>query len=389
MPKLSTGMPKMRNVKGYAQVSIHGKNHHLGKWGSKQAKEKYALLLTEWKSSAPRVRDTATGCTINEILLAYVKLTKAEHGDKSHQFYSISSVAKLLGKYGYGETLASEFGPKRLKQFREAMVRDDHSRQYTNDIAKRFKIVMKWAASEEMIDGSIVVNLQTVQGLKRKRSSKARESPEIPPVADSVIEATIKHIVNPRVVDMVKLHRLLGCRPTELCEMKPKHIDRTGEVWTYSPEHHKTEDRGKSRDIVIGPRAQEILTAYLLRGEDDWCFESLPGRCFSKDSYRTAVQRAAKLAFPTPDKWKQRSGESAKERNSRLARAGERTEFERWRKQYHWAPNQLRHSRATEIRKHHGLEAAQVALGHASADITQIYAERDHELARQVATKSG
>ena len=42
-----------------------------------------------------------------------------------------------------------------------------------------------------------------------------------------------------------------------------------------------------------------------------------------------------------------------------------------------WAPNRIRHTAGTEIRKNHGLEAAQVILGHSRADVTQIYAERD------------
>ena len=40
-----------------------------------------------------------------------------------------------------------------------------------------------------------------------------------------------------------------------------------------------------------------------------------------------------------------------------------------------WAPNQPRHAAGTEIRKEYGLEAAQVILGHAKADVTQVYAE--------------
>src|SRR5262249_1052578 len=40
-----------------------------------------------------------------------------------------------------------------------------------------------------------------------------------------------------------------------------------------------------------------------------------------------------------------------------------------------WSPGRLRHSYATMVRKQFGLEAAQVALGHARADVTQIYAE--------------
>lgn len=49
----------------------------------------------------------------------------------------------------------------------------------------------------------------------------------------------------------------------------------------------------------------------------------------------------------------------------------------------------LRHAAATEIRRRFGLEAAQVSLGHAKADITQVYAERDIELARKVAMAVG
>lgn len=40
-------------------------------------------------------------------------------------------------------------------------------------------------------------------------------------------------------------------------------------------------------------------------------------------------------------------------------------------------PKLLRHNEATAIRQEYALEAAQVMLGHSSADITQAYAERD------------
>jgi len=51
--------------------------------------------------------------------------------------------------------------------------------------------------------------------------------------------------------------------------------------------------------------------------------------------------------------------------------------------------NRLRHSAATEIRRQFGLEAAQVTLGHATADVSQIYAERDLSLATEVMGKIG
>jgi site-specific recombinase XerC len=60
-----------------------------------------------------------------------------------------------------------------------------------------------------------------------------------------------------------------------------------------------------------------------------------------------------------------------------------------WRNTNCWSPNQLRHAAATEIRHNYGLEAAQVVIGHAKADTTQVYAERDMALAAEIMRKIG
>jgi site-specific recombinase XerC len=52
-------------------------------------------------------------------------------------------------------------------------------------------------------------------------------------------------------------------------------------------------------------------------------------------------------------------------------------------------PNQIRHSFGTRVRHAFGLEAAQVLLGHAKANTTEIYAEKNLALARDVASKIG
>ena len=54
-----------------------------------------------------------------------------------------------------------------------------------------------------------------------------------------------------------------------------------------------------------------------------------------------------------------------------------------------WFPLQLRHSRATELNELFGIEAAAVSLGHAHADVTKVYAERNLKLAIDVARKTG
>jgi len=69
--------------------------------------------------------------------------------------------------------------------------------------------------------------------------------------------------------------------------------------------------------------------------------------------------------------------------------AKQKEDLKSWQKAHRWHPHQLRHIAATEIRRSFGLESAQLALGHSSAQVTDaVYAERDHtkvmELMRRV-----
>lgn len=90
-----------------------------------------------------------------------------------------------------------------------------------------------------------------------------------------------------------------------------------------------------------------------------------PGNRYTSASYRRSIHRACDAA----DRHARLISSRAKEDERLVVR---------------WSPNQLRHSTATLIRQQFGLEAAQVTLGHASADITQIYAERDQSKASAV-----
>jgi site-specific recombinase XerC len=94
------------------------------------------------------------------------------------------------------------------------------------------------------------------------------------------------------------------------------------------------------------------------------------------------------MAFEHPGELAQRAGETMQQWRARLSPL-QATELEKWQSEHRWSPNQLRHSAATEIRRLFGLEAAATTLGHAKADVTQIYAERDYSLAASVARQIG
>lgn len=109
---------------------------------------------------------------------------------------------------------------------------------------------------------------------------------------------------------------------------------------------------------------------------------------YNRLGYLTALTRACDKAFPPPPHLACRKGESAKMWAGRLT-PDRKAELTAWRNVHRWHPNQLRHTYATKVRKAHGLEAAQVLLGHSRADVTQVYAERNQELAETVAAKIG
>ncbi len=54
-----------------------------------------------------------------------------------------------------------------------------------------------------------------------------------------------------------------------------------------------------------------------------------------------------------------------------------------------WAPNQLRHTRATELRKEYGLDTARAVLSHSSHTVTEVYAELDATKAAEVMERLG
>ena len=54
-----------------------------------------------------------------------------------------------------------------------------------------------------------------------------------------------------------------------------------------------------------------------------------------------------------------------------------------------WHPHQLRHTAATAIRARYGVEAARAVLGHARVATTELYAERDRQMAIRVAGEMG
>jgi integrase len=400
MPTLVHRPPKLRRHRssGQAVVTLDGRDFYLGPWRSRAACIEYDRLIGEWLANQRRLPgEHGAQTTVGQL--------SADYWDFAENYYvkdgrpTCLSGIKVALRFlctTYADSYVRDFGPLALKALQARMVETGHSRRYINSNIDHIRRCFKWGVAQEMVPVTVYQALKTVPGLKKGRTT-ASEAVPIKPVADELVNLTMPHLP-PVVADMVRFQRLVGCRPGEVCSLRPCDVDTAGAVWHYRPASHKTEHHGRERVICIGPKAQEVLRPYLLRDKQACCFspaesrrkqyaqmrerrktkvqpsqvdrskkrpKKSPGDGYTKDSYNRAIQRActkADLAAHTSDP----------------SIPADQVVVPSWR------PNQLRHSVATKIRRDYGLEAAQVVLGHSRADVTEIYAERDLARAESV-----
>lgn len=367
------------------------KDYLLGPHGSRESKAEYARLIAEWTAAGwciPHAGPAPADLTINELLVRFWAHVTAyyRHPDGSptsevdNYRLSLRPLKRL-----YGHTPAKDFGPLALKAVRNAMIEEGLSRKLINQRVGRVRRAFKWAVGEQLVPPSVYHGLQAVDGLGAGRSEAAETAP-IRPVADADVDAVLPFL-NRHVAGMVRFHRLTGCRPQDVCNLRRCDIDQAADVWLYRPARHKTAHRGRVRTIAIGPKARAVLAEFPT--DDPAAYIFSPARMTAE---RHAALRAARKTPVQPSQVRRAKRQPKKRPGDRyttrsygaaVVTACEKAGVDPWH------PNQLRHSRGTEVRKVYGLEAAQVVLGHAQAKVTEVYAESDAALAVRVALETG
>ena len=383
---------------GLARVRLNGRDLYLGPHGTPESHAEYDRVIGEWLASGgsdhgidsrrrSRFNDSIT---ITELIAAYWKHRLVSGVGQSTLERTDRPALRRLRRT-YGHTRAIDFRARSLRAYQRAMVVDEGlSRQYVNDkLSPAVKRLFKWAVHEELLPAESFQRLASVPGL-RLGEFGAREAPPVRAVPDEVIETTIPFLP-PIVADMVRVQRLTGMRPGELCGMRWSEIDTSDECWFYRPAHHKNAHRGKDRTVAIGPRSQRMLMKYRRRDPDAALFSPA-----ESEAMRHAERRRSRKTPFTPSQ-RRRNAERAERDNPRrpgvmyttmsygqvVRRGCERAGVPRW------TPNQIRHTAATELRKKQGLDAAWALLGHEKPDTTLIYAEQRLDRAAKIAMKIG
>lgn len=365
-----------------------------GPFDSTESRAAYARLQLELTVAPHRVTTERTGpdgVSVNELCEAfaahaelYYRTKVGTTGEVREHRIVIRHLREL-----YGMRPALGFGPLALKAVRQRLVDAGNCRGVVNQRTRRIVRMFKWGVSEELVPPAAYQALKAVCGLQANRT-EARETQRVMPVPAADVDTTLSFL-NRTVRAMVELQHLTGMRPGEVCRVRLCEINRTGEVWTYRPAHHKTKHHGKERIVMIGPKGRAVIESFVAGGTvvdpSAPLFSPRRMRC-----ERFAEMRAARKTSVQPSQANRSNrcpvrpvGELFTPRlySCIIRRAAIRAGVAPWH------PNQLRHAFATVVRREHGLEAAQVLLGHSRADVTQIYAERNADLASSVAARLG
>ncbi len=326
---------------------------------------------------------TGIEVTVAEIVARFMEHARKHYVKRGKQTSQVkafeATLAPLLALFG--KIPAREFGPKKLKAVRADMIRKGWCRKSINRNVGRIRQVFKYAVQEELIRAETLNRLKALAPLLHGRTEAVEAEPVVP-VSEETVEATIPHLP-PMIVDMIRVHRLTGMRPGEVCSMDWAEIDTSGTVWLYRPTSHKLEHHGRTRVIAIGPQAQAVLMKYRGFGPV-W-----PGKkgAFTTAAYRRAITRGCEFAFGMPKELRLR-GKALKALTAEQ-REAVREQAEAWRQENTWHPNQLRHSFATELRKSETLDVVAATLGHSRITTSELYAELNLQAATAVVAKIG
>jgi integrase len=387
-------IPSYRHHRGSGQavVTLDGRDHYLGKYGSVASRAEYDRLIGEWMAHGRRLPAPAGGpadLTVAELILAYLRHAETyyvKNGEPTSELANIKAALKPLRAL-FGRTPAAEFGPLRLKAVRQRYVVEKLCRNECNKRTGKVVRVFRWGVEQELIPATVHHGLTAVAGLRKGRC-EARESAPVRPVPEAHVEA-VRLLVTPTVRAMIDVQLATGARPGEVCMMRTCDLDTTGGVWVYTPRDHKTSHHDRERTIYLGPVAQaairdrlrpDVPEAYIFsprRAKEEWAAARRAARKTPMTPSQHARKRKARPKLAPGGCYDPRSYAHA------IASACHRAGIDRW------GPNRLRHLAATRLRKRFGLEGARVILGHSSPAITTVYAEQDRSRAAEIMAQVG
>jgi integrase len=369
----SNRIPKhRRHATGQGIVTLSGKDHYTGKFGTPKSEQRYKDLVSDWIANDRKPlpikkrsdQETSLGISVAELRVRFLSWARATYRDDKgdrEEYRTLERSSLLLLPDEFALIPAADFSRRHFHEIRDGLIQRRKARGTINNRMTRIKKIFTWAADRELIPFEAAARIKSIPNLKAGEQG-VRERPAIKPVDQETVEKTLSFLT-PNIQSFVRLLRLTGARCGELSQLRPCDIHPTedAEVLVFRPHRHKTEHHRHSREIYIGPQAREILTP-LLAGvpSEGYVFQTARTKRPLRPNDVASALRAAFL---------------------RAARS--EVELKPWH------VHQLRHARLTEERREGSIDSAQLLGGHSTATMTQRYASPDASKAIEAAKKRG
>ena len=377
--------PKLCDDRGRAFSWHKGKRYYFGVTGTPEAKRAHkrfcAKLVLGEPVAPPKTsrrgplvlgdrynspQSTGIGGILVATLCAEFLKYHSPRLDGSHITHFKYAIEFMVDELG--GMPVNEITPKKLRTVRDKMVESGRfCRNQVNNYTTRLIRIFVWGCVEEYVSAAVAGALKLIKPLS-KNEPGTFENPKRRNVSDEIIKRTLPFL-STVVAAMVTLQRLLGCRPSEIFNMRAGEItaDAGHELWYYIPGHHKCEryyeEVDEEKIIPLGKAEQQLLAPFLTGKTSEQAVfsprqavQECPqnsakrvGEFYNRSSYRTAVQRGIKRA------------------NRKFLSEGQKPIPI-------WTPYQLRHQAATALALAKGRDGDKLAaalLDHASVSTTR------------------
>ena len=168
---------------------------------------------------------------LRELVEAYLTKRRRPVGksDKGNIKKAFAFLAEL-----FPNADTATFDGEALEDFQCFLIRkknlkgEPYCRKYLNKLIGFVRDVFKWGATKKLVSYARANELKLVPAIQYGKA--LHENPDREDASLEAITATIKHIKEQQIVDMLILQMLTGMRPSGLCNLKAGEIKRkTGE----------------------------------------------------------------------------------------------------------------------------------------------------------------
>ena len=396
--------PSLRyHISGQSVVTIDGRDYYLGKHDSPESLARYTVLIADYQAGGLKLpadfdarsvderaaaildrsqptQQAAQPLTVRHITASYREHVKTKYASNGAELHRINQICDEADKHE-GDKRTDDYGPLALQRQRQRWIDGGNSRVYCNRLTNAVVRMFKYAVSQELASNETWQKLKSVEPL-RIGQTKAPETEPIKPVAIETVRATAKHL-SPVLKAMLRVQVATGMRPSEVCNIRPCDIDRSGETWMFRPAKHKTANKGKRKAVPLLGDAREAITDYLNRDPQAYCFSPA-----ESVAWWQATKRASRKSRVQPSQESRAKENPRKQPGDRYDATSYRQSIQRAAKRAKvepWHPYQLRHLAGTVVRAALGIEAAQALLGHSQLSMTEHYAKQSESKAIEAA----